>query len=247
LNNFSQEELKTLGREKLKKGNLSDLGGAGLGLIEIARKSGSKIAFDFEEYDESYHHFFMSLKLSSSPSRNTNRERPEQLIYDFNELKTQKVLALFEGEFSNDINQVIVTIFKQNIDADDKLNQEHYLSIMTLIEVIQNVSKHGLAIDNKINGTLSIYKTAEGLRLNCQNYIAPKEAEILKKKLEKITSYDFRKLKEEYADVLKNGEIDNDEKIGLGLLEMAINSKKDLKFAFDPLQDSTLYTIDIKL
>ena len=46
INNLSSDELKALRHQILESGIFSDKGGAGLGLIEIARKSGQKLQYD---------------------------------------------------------------------------------------------------------------------------------------------------------------------------------------------------------
>ena len=48
INRMSSSELKTKYLEKLSRTKLSDKGGAGLGLMDIARKSGNKLQYDFE-------------------------------------------------------------------------------------------------------------------------------------------------------------------------------------------------------
>jgi hypothetical protein len=51
LNLSNQDELNKLYRDQLKFGKLNEEGDAGLGLIEIARKSTEKIRYTFEYYD----------------------------------------------------------------------------------------------------------------------------------------------------------------------------------------------------
>ena len=65
LNQMSPEDLKRLYIEVLTNNQLTNKGGAGLGLIEMARKSGQKLAFEFEEVDENYSYFYLQIKLKS--------------------------------------------------------------------------------------------------------------------------------------------------------------------------------------
>ena len=61
VNNLDKEGLKILYKEIIKsKDGLSERGGAGLGLVDIARKSGNKIQYSFNNYDAT--HSFFSLK-----------------------------------------------------------------------------------------------------------------------------------------------------------------------------------------
>ncbi len=52
INLLDKEGLKMLHKEVVTKGSISDRGGAGLGLIDIARKSGRKLEFSFEPVSE---------------------------------------------------------------------------------------------------------------------------------------------------------------------------------------------------
>ncbi|MEN7550146.1 SiaB family protein kinase [Rapidithrix thailandica] len=47
INSLDKTGLKSLYKEVIKSGDLSDKGGAGLGFIDMARKSGEKLMFDF--------------------------------------------------------------------------------------------------------------------------------------------------------------------------------------------------------
>jgi len=49
VNSMSADELKQFYRQKLKDNEISDKGGAGLGIIEIARKSSEPVSVDVEE------------------------------------------------------------------------------------------------------------------------------------------------------------------------------------------------------
>lgn len=62
INNLDKEGLKTLYKEIIKSGDgLSDKGGAGLGFVDMARKSGQKLLYDFEPIGEGI--YFFSLKV----------------------------------------------------------------------------------------------------------------------------------------------------------------------------------------
>ena len=58
INSLSKEELDLLHKEQLKYGHLSDVGGAGLGFIDIRRKTGCELAYQFFPVSES-HEFFL--------------------------------------------------------------------------------------------------------------------------------------------------------------------------------------------
>lgn len=60
INALDKDGLKSLYKDIIKNGSLSDKGGAGLGFIDMARKSGRKLGYDFEPINDTLS--FFSLK-----------------------------------------------------------------------------------------------------------------------------------------------------------------------------------------
>lgn len=63
IRSYNKKELAKLYRKKLREDNVDENNGAGLGLIEMARKASEKIIFDFEEVDENYDFFTLTIKI----------------------------------------------------------------------------------------------------------------------------------------------------------------------------------------
>jgi len=57
INSMSREELKDMYKFILNHQRLSDKGGGGLGLVDIARKTGNQLEYTFERYDDRYYFF----------------------------------------------------------------------------------------------------------------------------------------------------------------------------------------------
>lgn len=64
INGLDKEGLKDLHKEIIRKTTLSDKGGAGLGFVDMARKSGEKLWFDFPEMSEVYCFFCLKVNVS---------------------------------------------------------------------------------------------------------------------------------------------------------------------------------------
>lgn len=64
INSLDKEGLKALYKEIIKGTEISEKGGAGLGFVDMARKSGQKLEFDFTEINDE--HSFFSLKTTIS-------------------------------------------------------------------------------------------------------------------------------------------------------------------------------------
>jgi len=63
VNNHNQEEINKLYKRALMHAEISEKGGAGLGLIVMARSTGQKIKYDFENIDGKFYYFAMQLTL----------------------------------------------------------------------------------------------------------------------------------------------------------------------------------------
>lgn len=61
INMMNSEELHAYYLDKLNTSELSDKGGAGLGIIDIARKAGSKLDYSFTKVSEKYSFFSLSV------------------------------------------------------------------------------------------------------------------------------------------------------------------------------------------
>lgn len=63
VNSLSPSELRTYYQESLAKTELSDKGGAGLGIIEMARKSGNKLKYEFAEVNGQFTFFTLEVTI----------------------------------------------------------------------------------------------------------------------------------------------------------------------------------------
>jgi len=57
INSMGKEELKDMYKFILNHQRLSEKGGGGLGLVDIARKTGNKLEYHFEKYNDIYYFF----------------------------------------------------------------------------------------------------------------------------------------------------------------------------------------------
>lgn len=63
INSLDKYELRALYKSILNDGELSNKGTAGLGMIDIARKSGNKLEYDFLSIDEKFDFFCLNVKI----------------------------------------------------------------------------------------------------------------------------------------------------------------------------------------
>tara|TARA_B100000809_G_scaffold93609_1_gene92218 strand:+ start:1404 stop:1916 length:513 start_codon:yes stop_codon:yes gene_type:complete len=64
INDMDKDQLKVYYKEVLNNGEMSAKGGGGLGMIDIARKSGKKLEYNFDRIDEEYSFFSLNIKVA---------------------------------------------------------------------------------------------------------------------------------------------------------------------------------------
>jgi len=64
INSLDPEELKAYYKEVLNNGMMSEKGGGGLGMIDIARKSGQKLDFDFQKVDDEFSFYSLNINIA---------------------------------------------------------------------------------------------------------------------------------------------------------------------------------------
>jgi hypothetical protein len=70
INGLDKEGLKDLYKQIIKQTALSEKGGAGLGFVDMARKSGEKLGFDFPEMSKDYCFFCLKVNVPREISTN---------------------------------------------------------------------------------------------------------------------------------------------------------------------------------
>lgn len=65
VNNASEDELKSMYKKQIREGSISAKGGAGLGLIDIARKTGEALNYQFLPLDEENYFFILEVEINA--------------------------------------------------------------------------------------------------------------------------------------------------------------------------------------
>ena len=71
INSLDKDGLKELYKEIIKNTTISDKGGAGLGFVDMARKSGEKLEWAFVPMNEDYHFFCLKVNIAKQKELQT--------------------------------------------------------------------------------------------------------------------------------------------------------------------------------
>lgn len=248
VNSLNADELKRLYQEVLANGNFSDKGGASLGLIDMARKSGLPIKYYFQEISPSHSRFFLSLEVSTSKERLKAGDDILHHVNSYLDLHERKVIMFYKGELSKEIIVSLINMLQNNFISDKKSSSKEKRLMVSLIEVLQNISKHGKVIGDVKEGMFCISRINDDYIIESGNYVEAARREELIRTLDEIRALSMTDIDRLYKERLLDNVITKDGNCGLGLLEVAKNSGNNFKYAFTQTPDQEwFYSIKIKL
>jgi predicted DNA-binding protein (UPF0278 family) len=70
INRSSHDEIKELYKFILNHQRISAKGGGGLGLVDIARKTGNKLEYEFKKYNDKYYFFYLNILVNEELQNN---------------------------------------------------------------------------------------------------------------------------------------------------------------------------------
>lgn len=148
INSLNPDELKKFHREMLTTGSMSDKGGAGLGLIEMSRKSGNKLLYSFEQLDNEYTYFYLQTLIPNDKNygntdpdgQNTKGHSSLDSVKQLHkQMNNENLLLYFNGFFNQENLLSLLAIIKGRMNMP--LTTIKVSNVM--VEMLQNIIKHG--------------------------------------------------------------------------------------------------------
>jgi hypothetical protein len=256
INKLDSGEIRNVYRHMLSNAEFSNKGGAGLGLIEMAKKTGNKLDYDFVELDNKLSYFILSKTVDSggvgmhfsgneTPFRGKAVAQLERLMAENN------VHLIWSGHFSSEVGKEVLSFTETKLSEEDVDSVLRRKVFSILVETLENVAKYSPGLEHeekfgmpvamiRING--SIYSITTG------NLILNDKVASLKGKLDTINSCDKEGLKELFKQALIEQSIDSDSTGNMGLIEMSRKSGNKLLYEFDKVNDQySYYMLTIKV
>lgn len=240
INGLEKEELKDYYKMVLEDGSLSSKGGAGLGLIDMARKSGNKLLYQFRPVDDKssffYLHTIPSLEGLEIKSENKD-DSLNNIINIHNILNQENILLVSNGPF----NQESLMILLGSLEGQMTGTISHKKKVFyVVVEMLQNIVKHGFNADSNPQGMPGIFIISElegHYKITTGNYVDIRKYESLKAKLENVNTLSKAKLDEYFNKCLFDFEIDSSKKAGLGIIDLRIKSGNPIVYSFNKASD----------
>ena len=247
INHLEKDRLKALYLEVLQGEGLSDRGGAGLGLIQIARKTGRPVDFDFEKVNDQLSNFYMSLKLSGKENGVANGQgKAIRFTQGFDKkIKDSNILMIYKGDFARDSIMPIIAILEEQmrVMTDESKSKSFFL---ILVELLQNVSRHALNMSDR-SGIFMISNEANSIGVHVGNIVDSSTKEMLDSRISELNALEPADLKTLYKKTLREGTFSEKGGAGLGLIEIARKSSGPMEARFDPTtNDKHFFTFSVK-
>ena len=248
LSKLSQPELRQLYLKMLPNTDFSDKGGAGLGLIEMARKSKQRFAYDFQTLNSYFSLFFMQLSFCIEDSGQEDVFSLRQVQTMYKNLLEQNVLLLYKSDFSQDGMLPLVDMMENNLSKESATRLLQKKVLYVLVEMFQNIIKHAATLGGRQEGVLLIASAGGEYELVTGNFVHKKDIASLKGYLELLNNLNQQELKELYRKELLKTSKSSKGGAGLGLIEIARYSSSRVGFRFLPVDNEvSFFTLGIKI
>ncbi len=247
-NSLTPDELKDLQTQILMKGELNEKGGAGIGIILMARKTGEKLLYKFEKINEKISLFYLFVKLQVAENKLEweNDELLKKMVLLHDNLAIQGVLIMHKGDFSKDtflpVIKMIEGNFEKNFDKKFFSSNLYHLSV----EILQNISRHGYKKDGVTEGVFTLGKIGNHYIIGAANLIDKSEATKLAAQMNELSKLSNEQLNKLYKDRLRKVIDEVNLSIGLGLIDIYKYSQ-NVEFSITPQNDSALFSLIVKI
>jgi len=207
LNKLSKDDLYKLYKSVLAEGTFSDKGGASLGLIEMARKTGHDLNFHFEPHTKDQSVFYLMLSLKSSElgiSDNSKKKIFDEIIQLDKELFQSNRYILLKSDFSQETILPVIQMIENNLKESDSSYLLKRKILHASVEMMQNIGRHGIIKNGKKTGIFSFGSNESDFSVNSIHEVNDICHEYLTKLFKTLKAKSKAELKSLYREKLKS-------------------------------------------
>jgi len=242
VNSLDGAQLKELYQEMLTEGSFSSKGGAGLGLIEMARKSGNKLIYHFKEVDEVFSYFYFQCNIASK-----NAEQPDNAVVSNNDtlavtMSMHKTIIdnnlklFYHGQFGHEnIKSILKMTEGGAFESDNVLFKKTTFAIM--IEMLQNICYHGVSKNENENEKPGLFMVSEHenyIELITGNYVHNSKLSLIETRIEYMNKLNIQELEALFLEVIVKEKDDNSPGAGLGFIDIRMKTGNKIQLSVQP-------------
>lgn len=257
INSLDPDTIREVYRTMLQDTQIGKKGGAGLGLMEMARKTGNKLDYDFLPIDDRYSYFILS-KTVDAGGKNISESKSPPEAFDTKKvaqlermMKSNKIFFIWAGPMTHAISKELLNFSETSMREAEMEQNLHKRVFAALIELLQNVAQHspGFEAEKQYGIPLAmIRKTQASFIITSGNLIRLSDIDHLTQKLDMVNRYDEAGLKKLLKVALMGQDMSKVSTGYMGLLEMARRSGNRLTYKFDEINDQyAYYTVTVRV
>lgn len=249
INKLDPEEIRDVYRQMLSNSSLSSKGGAGLGLIEMAKKTGNKLDFDFLKLNDKSSYFILS-KTVNADGIGVHTGGNEKSFSGEAASKLERMMAknniylIWSGHINSDVGKEVVSFTGKKLEEEDIEMTLRRRVFSILVEMIENVAKYcpGREDEEKYGMPVAIVRYKNGkYYLSTGNLIRNVKIGVLKKKMDIINNLDNSELKKYFRRSLSLQNEETESTGNMGLVDMAWKSGNKLYYQLRQVNDTYSY------
>lgn len=252
INKLNQEELKQLYMKVLGEDEFTAKGGAGLGLIEMARKSGRKLEAEFEIINGLLAYFFIQMIIDSDENDQEEQKKkglPIDHAVLLNQiLRKNKIIMAYQGDFRQHTILPLLNMIEKNLMVKRAKYAAYKTLFHVLVEVLQNVMHHGHIVADKKEGVFTIGIHDQHFTVSAANYVETAKVSALKETLDFFLEKDDDTLKELSKRILKERDDGPFGGSGLGIIDIIRASSSKPGYVIIPVDDEKfMFYLNVKV
>jgi hypothetical protein len=222
------EDLSGLDAAQLKERFLSKLGndgprqrgGAGLGLIEMARRSGQELRYGIKGLGEEHALFLLQICFGDDPE--LDRAIPMTAVLS-GTIVQQDILFFFRGPRMSAVDDALVQLMEKDLDERGELALERKRGFLAMSGVLDQLSAPGAVGMMLMARTLERYELVAGVPLD------PERAASVGGMIDRVNAMDEQELRALYRDLLLGRGAEQDPLV-LALVDLARTSPEPLEW-----------------
>ena len=249
VNQYDKDELKSIYKQILEGGELSEKGGAGLGLIEMARKTENRLHYSFKSLDDNNSLFYLMLVLKhrgeeeQPPDYNPILGEMEEIIKD---LRMGNKFLFFQGEFEQEIILPMIQMIEKNLEKQFDPHSTKHKLYHVAVEIMQNIGQHSEPVNGKHRGIIKVGKAEQGYIIDATNPVDKESQKFLDEMLSDLKTKNSEELDQIYRAKLRTSMKTDESSAGLGFIDLArITKKWDFGFKEHKTTSCFNYTVII--
>ena len=252
INKQSKEELKQLYMRVLGTDEFTMKGGAGLGLIEMARKSGRKLEAEFENISDEMAYFYLQIIIDSDESDPVETLKKglhiDHAIQLNQILRRNGIIMAYQGDFRQHTILPLLNMIEKNLMVKKTRYSAYKTLFHVLVEMLQNVMHHGLVVGDKKDGLFTIAVDRQHFAISSANFVANSSLQSLKELLDYFLDLDDERLKEHSKEILRDREEGPFGGSGLGIIDIIRASTSKPNYVIVPVDDEKfLFYLNVKV